>query len=491
MTGSPIGDAGRWLRYAAGRSAVGLLSGLPRPAGLGLGRFLGRIGHALVRRDRDILRHNLELVHPGWSDADRSDFGRRVFERLGENIFDVASLPRWTPDERRARIAVAGFEHLQAAIAAGRGVLLVGGHQGAWELVAPALVDRGVTVQGLSRPVREARLDAWLDDHRAAMGSRTIKVGTLAGARRAHRLLTGGGVLGLLIDHRVRRGGRWVEFFGRPSRFATGPARLAVATGAAMVPVAITRRDDGGHRVTIAPALAAPAAGSTSARVGVLLDAAVRALEAMIAPDPASWAWMHPRWGRANPSMSERLSATPRTAMCLLFAALLLGGTSCGHRPTGDAPPPAPNAPSTILTGITLRETDQGKLRWILKADSSETFTQPNQTIARNIHVDFFDALGQPTSTLTADEGVVQRSNNDMTARGHVVVITTKGDTLTTERLDWSSVQNRVKTDLPFRLGRPDVVMTGVGFESDPDLTKYNTREVRIDARDAVHDGSR
>ena len=85
----------------------------------------------------------------------------------------------------------------------------------------------------------------------------------------------------------------------------------------------------------------------------------------------------------------------------------------------------------------------------------------------------------------------MQRSNNDMTARGHVVVITTKGDTLTTERLDWSSVQNRVKTDLPFRLGRPDGVFTGVGFESDPDLTHYTTQQVRIDARDATDDAPR
>ncbi|TPW01992.1 MAG: hypothetical protein FD129_3268, partial [bacterium] len=54
--------------------------------------------------------------------------------------------------------------------------------------------------------------------------------------------------------------------------------------------------------------------------------------------------------------------------------------------------------------------------------------------------------------------------------------------------LDWSSVQNRVKTDLPFRLGRPDGVMTGVGFESNPDLTGYTTQQVRIDGRNAHHD---
>jgi LPS export ABC transporter protein LptC len=196
----------------------------------------------------------------------------------------------------------------------------------------------------------------------------------------------------------------------------------------------------------------------------------------------------------AAPAAAVRgeVPAAPRVVgvmMALGVAAALVAG--CESRPTSHTAPPAAGEPSTVLTGVTLRETFDGRLRWTLKADSSETFTQPNQTIAKNMHVDFFDEAGQRTSTLTADEGVVQRNNNDMTARGNVVVITTKGDTLTTERLDWSSVQNRVKTDLPFRLGRPDGVLTGVGFESDPDLTHYTTHQVRIDARDAAHDEPR
>ncbi|HEX7880847.1 MAG TPA: LPS export ABC transporter periplasmic protein LptC, partial [Candidatus Eisenbacteria bacterium] len=354
-------------------------------------------------------------------------------------------------------------------------------------------------VHGLSKPVREARLDAWLDAHRASLGSRTIKVGTMSGAREAHRVLTAGGVLGLLIDHRVRSGGRWIDFFGRPSRFATGPARLAIATGASMLPIVIRRRSDGGHRVVVGAALASAATGSPASRADSLLEAAVRALEAMIRIDPASWAWMHPRWGRpsqvpagAAASVARELSSAARmVAMWTALAILSTGVQSCGSKPDGNTAPPAVGEPSSMLSGVTLRETLDGRLRWALKADSSETFTQPNRTVASNIHVDFYDEAGQPSSFLTADEGVVQRSNNDMTARGHVVVITTKGDTLTTERLDWSSVQNRVKTDLPFRLGRPDGVFTGVGFESDPDLTHYTTQQVKIDARDATDDAPR
>ncbi|MDZ4804555.1 MAG: LPS export ABC transporter periplasmic protein LptC [Candidatus Eisenbacteria bacterium] len=494
MTAQSTTDLGRMIRCHAGRFLMESLARCPRPIGLRIGRRLGSLGFRLVRRDRWIARDNLAHAWPELSEVEQGVLARAVFERLGENIFDVAALPRWSPEERRRRLDVAGLDHLTAALAAGHGVILIGGHQGAWELIAPALSDRGVSVIGLARPIREARLDQWLDAHRAAIGTQTIKVGGLAAARRAHRILADGGVLGLLIDHRVRNGGRWFDFFGRPSRFATGPARLAIATGATLVPVTIGRREDGGHRITIGPAILPVGAGPLS--VDRLLGEAVAALEQMIRRDPASWAWMHPRWGRpvrlcgaktSSAAVQPGLSLPALLTLSSLLAGAALFATGCSEsKPPGGAP--ANEESSSMLAGVTLRETFDGQLRWVLKADSSETFRQPDQTIATRVHVDFYNSTGQITSVLTADEGVVQRSNNDMTARGHVLVVTAQGDTLTTERLDWSSVQNRVKTDLPFRLARPDGVMTGVGFESNPDLTDYTTQQVRIDARDRPHD---
>ncbi|TPW01679.1 MAG: lipid A biosynthesis lauroyl acyltransferase, partial [bacterium] len=127
-------------------------------------------------RDQRIALDNLAHAWPELSAADQRTLARDVFERLGENIYDVAALPRWSTEDRRLRLEVDGLEHLAAARAAGHGVVLIGGHQGAWELVAPALLDRGIPVVGLARPIREARLDQWLDEHRAALGTGTIKI---------------------------------------------------------------------------------------------------------------------------------------------------------------------------------------------------------------------------------------------------------------------------------------------------------------------------
>lgn len=500
MTTRWVADSGRSLRCHAGRLAIASLSRLPRGVGLAVGRGIGRLGYWIVGRDRRLAHYNLAAAWPERTEAERRAMAIHVFERLGENIYDVAAVIRWDAGDRRRHLEVSGLDRLAGAMAAGRGVVLVGAHQGAWELVAPALADRGIAVVGLARPISEARLDRWLDEHRGAIGTRTIKVGRLSGARQAHQVLAAGGVLGCLIDHRVRHGGRWIDFFGRPSRFATGPVRLAMATGAAMIPVSMARRPDGGHRVEIGMPLAAAPGPDSGAVVDSLLAAAVAALEQMIRDDPASWAWMHPRWGRPRgvPATAAAVRPAPRLTVsgaagpALIVLLGLLGSVfGCGETKPARPHNVSNDEPSSMLSGVTLRETLDGRIRWILKADSSETFTQPNHTVARNLRVDFYDPSGAPTSKLTADEGDVQRSNNDMTARGHVVVITIRGDTLTTERLDWSSVQNRVKTDLPFRLSRPDGVLTGVGFESDPDLTHYTTQQVRIDARDSHDDANR
>ena len=486
-------DLRRQARYLAGRLLLGAASRVPRRAGLPLGALLGRVGYAVVARDRRIAEANLRAAFPDWSAAETRRAARKVFEELGRNIYDVAACAHWSPAARRRNLDVAGIENLEQALAAGRGAILFGAHQGAWELVAVALADQGIDVTGVARPVREARLETWLAAHRRRLGIRTIPAGGLESARAMLRALGGGGILGVLLDHRVRKGGVVADFFGRPARFAAGPVRLALRTGARLVPARIARRADGGHRVLIEPALPALPAGLPPRDAAErTLRAAVAALETMIRRDPAAWAWIHPRWGRpaADDGAAREWSARTSGALPALGFALaaLLAAAGCGDGSGGSSSGVGSGTASSTLTGITLRETVEGRLRWILRADSSETDERQSQTLIRGLHVDFYDPAGAVSSVLTSDEGVVQRSTNDMTARGNVLLISARGETLATETLDWNNTIGRIRTADPFRLARPDGWLTGVGFESDPDLKSYTTKDVRIDSRNDAGD---
>lgn len=152
-------------------------------------------------------------------------------------------------------------------------------------------------------------------------------------------------------------------------------------------------------------------------------------------------------------------------------------------KPEPKASRPEDSGPEAWTAGFTTRETMDGKTKWVLVADSARTWEDSGQTILSNLKVDFYDSAEAVYSVLTADEGAVYRNTNNVTARGHVRVVTMAGDTLTTEQLAWENAEGRVKTEDPFRLARADGVIQGTGFESDPGLRNYATKDVIIDSR--------
>jgi KDO2-lipid IV(A) lauroyltransferase len=445
--------------------------------------LLGRVAFHLVGRDRRLALANLTHAFADRSEAEVRRMGVAVFEELCRNIFDVASARRWSETVRARELHVEGLDTLRREMDRGRGVLLMGGHQGAWELVAVALAGAGVRLTAMARPIREARLQAWLDKHRRSLGIETLKGEGLNQALEAHRLLKRGRVLAILADHRVRRGGAVVEFFGRPARFALGPVRLALRTGASILPVSIGRRPDGGHRIRIEKPVEPPdpRIGPARARRADLVRC-VRELERMIQRSPLEWAWIHPRWedrdagARELPAVMRWKHALPG----LFLAACFLMGGCAESKPSGvDL---KGEAGTSSRTGrFKVRETVDGRLKWILEADSARASDRTYETMVTRIRVDFYDDSLRVNSTLLADSGVVRRATNDLRAMGHVTVISRAGDTLATETLEWNNARGRVKTNDSFRLSQPNHWMTGIGFESDPGLKNYSTKHVRID----------
>jgi len=481
-------DLRRAFRYRAGRTFVEATTRLPVPLGRALYGFFGTLAWALVSRDRRIASRNLAAAFPEWDSSRVRRMTLRVFRELLRNIYDVAAFPRWPAGRQFETVRVRGTEHLERARANGSGALLMGGHQGAWELIAVGLGRAGFPVRSFSRPISEPRLERWLSEHRAALGISTLPRHGISAALEARRVLKRGGLVGVLLDHRIRKGGLILPFFGRPARFAAGPARLALRAGVPILPVRIHREEDGGHLIEIGAAIPVPDATIPRARRWrLLLGSCVSELEAMIRRTPEEWAWMHPRWdaGALTQARTRPLVAGASHLALTLVCLAVFSAAGCGAKKGPDAGPGTEyTGPSSALGGFRLTETDSGRLKWILKADSADTFDDNlQQTLVANPHVDFYNSEREIYSVLTAEKGVVQGSTRDMTAQGRVRIVTTAGDTLTTETLEWHNVQARVRTADTFRLARPDVVLTGRGFESDQDLKNYKTEDVRIDAR--------
>ena len=261
----------------------------------GVQRWLGRaLGHVLRRTmgtRRHVAARNLALCFPDMDDAARDALLRAHFAALGTGLFEFARAWWGSVDAMQRDLRIEGMEHLDAARAGGRGVILVSGHFTTLELCGRLLCERA-PLAGMYRPHAQGALE-W-----------AVKRGRLRYAiamfgreelRPAIRHLKSGGILWFAPDQETRRGDSvYVPFFGRPASSLTSTHQLARLSGATVLAFAHARRADGGYTLRLAPAFTQFPTADATADTARVMDA----IEAMVRAAPAQYLWIHRRFKR-------------------------------------------------------------------------------------------------------------------------------------------------------------------------------------------------
>lgn len=283
------------IEYLAYRLAVGALSLAPeRPAlrfGEGMGWMVGVLFRVRWRTVRDHLRRAFPERDERWC----SRLARASFRHLGRESVATFRLGRMGPDEIVDRTEMVGLEALQEAVAEGKGAIVVTGHFGNWEVGGASLSARGIPLDVVAQRQRNPLFDADLGRNRARMKMAVIDRGEAP--RRVLRSLRNGRVVAIVGDQNLRRGGVFVEFFGRPASTARGAAIFALRTGSPIF-LGIARREPGfpqRYRVTLEPVVFA-ATGDMEADVLRLTEAHTRHLERQVREAPEQYFWQHRRW---------------------------------------------------------------------------------------------------------------------------------------------------------------------------------------------------
>jgi LPS export ABC transporter protein LptC len=203
---------------------------------------------------------------------------------------------------------------------------------------------------------------------------------------------------------------------------------------------------------------------------------------------------------KAHPIDRPRKPTIARTCAAVRFRVLVALGLGLLVVPfagcSGEEPvvstPRAANLPSQEVTDFSLRESDTGRPEWILESKYAATYSGRGLIVASDVTIDFYDSAGEKYSRLTAHEGTVQQPQNDMEARGKVVVTTTDGVRIETESLRFLNRQGKIVSEEFVRLERNGDVVTGIGFESDPSLEHFQIkREVRATVQSSPGGGLR
>jgi len=299
----------------AARALADGLSGLPRErahaAGLRLGRCWARLGGP---RSEDA-RRNLRIAFPEWSEARRERVLERALANLAAGALEFATMARLSEEARRGLATVEGEEHLERAREASPsgGVVVLTAHYGAWELLVSIMASRGWPI-AVVRRARSSRLfEQVLGRWRASSGVEFLPRGNAA--RAALRALRRGRYLAMTLDQDCPRSeGVFVPFLGRLACTRDGPARVAMLTGAPVVPIFIERIGESDrHRVRVEPPVELVRAdGDREAALRENVRRMVAVVERAIRRAPEQWVWIHRRW-RTQPVGEPRpYRARPR-----------------------------------------------------------------------------------------------------------------------------------------------------------------------------------
>jgi lauroyl/myristoyl acyltransferase len=265
-------------------------------------------------RARGTLEANLRGVHGEGAPLTLTRRQTRqvflAFARFLKEFF--ASSPA-TPVLLREKVRLEGAEHLDAALASGHGALLVSAHYSNWELGAWTVArnqDQPLLI--LTQPHAQAAVNDFINGLRERQGVRAVH--GASGTREVLRTLRGGGHVAMLADRRTGGPEVRVQLCGRETRLPQGPWRLALATGAAVLPIFVTRHPEGCFTVRISPALARPENGSREVRQAALAQAWADGFEAVLREDPTQWTAFVPQWPELVGQASRAQTVTSAAA---------------------------------------------------------------------------------------------------------------------------------------------------------------------------------
>ncbi len=273
---------------------------------------LARLIEVLQPKRDLVLKHMAYALGGEYDEARRRRLCARFHRHMVLGILEGIRLRNWSREQVLAATEVHGLQHLEAALSQGRGAIVIGGHQGNWELGYTAIARRGVPTAGIALEQSQSLLERVLAEIRERHGVEAIPVTEL---RRCFEWLREGRVLGIMIDRRGT-GGIFVPFFGHPAVSPTGPAALAGRTGAPVLMCEGHRRKDGRHYVEIHPPMDLARSDDVERDLAENTARFQRALEEAIRRRPAQWIWVYRRWGwrDGQPGLPGRRAERARPA---------------------------------------------------------------------------------------------------------------------------------------------------------------------------------
>ncbi|MCC7366521.1 MAG: lysophospholipid acyltransferase family protein [Dehalococcoidia bacterium] len=283
-------------QYRAWQAVTWVAMRLPPRVSYGIAGACATAGFYCWPRGRRAMLRNYQRVLHGAPSGEVQRTARASLVNYCRYLADFVRFPSLSPEQLRARChGEESFANLDHALARGKGAIIVCMHFGNWDLGAGAAAARGYPLTVVAETFKDPRLDRMVMGARERLGMQVVRM-EKAGPSLI-RALRQNGLLALLIDRPVPGEGVKVQFFGEEIEVPAGPARLALRTGAAVVPTAFARTGPRDEVETLTDfSIDVQPTGDEAHDIHAVTQAIVAAHERFIRAHPEQWYMFREMW---------------------------------------------------------------------------------------------------------------------------------------------------------------------------------------------------
>jgi len=283
------------LGYYIYRFLGALVPHIPPRIGYAIFRLLGDFAYSSSATDRENVHDNLRHVLGTEADpAQIEEVARRVFRNQACNYYDLFRVASLRSEQIERLVTTHGWERVDRALSDGKGLIVVSAHFGNVDVVAQVFATRHYPVTVAAEHLQPEELYQYVVSLRASKGIRLIPADRFL--RPLYRALRSNEIIGLAVDRNLTGTGTLTEFFGSPALLPDGPVRLALRTGAPLMPAFGLRRADGTFEAFLEAPLQLENTGDSSKDVRSGMAKVVAVLEEYIARYPEQWVMFQPVW---------------------------------------------------------------------------------------------------------------------------------------------------------------------------------------------------
>jgi len=295
-----------YAQYYGIRGSVAALRRLSFRRASAIGERIGVLGYRPFGIRRAVVERQVGAAFPGLTEPEVARIARASYASLGRTTIETALLPTYSREEVIELVErTDGWEYVEQALAQGRGLMVVTGHLGNWELGGSYVAARGIPLEAVARRMENPLFDAYLNETRRRIGMTVIH--DADAVRRVPRAMREHHAVAFLVDQgAVGLASTWVPFFGRYAKTPRGPAVFALRLKTPLLFACALRQPDGRFVIHFEP-VPTETTGTLDADVDRIVASYTSTLERWVRRAPEQYFWHHRRWKHQRPGTPPEL----------------------------------------------------------------------------------------------------------------------------------------------------------------------------------------